>query len=260
MLGTRATDEIAPTLEKDEIVSFEALVRWANPDLGLILPAQFIPVAEECGLIVPLGDWVIRTACSQAQQWQHQFNRPIRISVNVSTAQFRQKEFEAGVSRALHETGLAPQLLELEFTEALLLEDVDACARLLAELKSIGVRIIIDDFGTGYSSLTLLRRFPIDSLKIDQSFVRDIHTDRDDAVIVAATIGLGHSLNLRVIAEGVSNPEQLAFLRDNGCDECQGYLISRPQPADQIEPKASAPNDGALPAGKSESSYPLSAR
>ncbi|OGI41918.1 MAG: hypothetical protein A2150_01350 [Candidatus Muproteobacteria bacterium RBG_16_64_11] len=218
-------------LARDEIVGAEALVRWQHPDLGLLGPMEFIPLAEENGLIVPLGEWVLRTACAQNRAWQNAGLPPIRVTVNLSVRQFHQKNLADIVARILEQTGLDAQRLELEITESCLIQNTQTTVTLLTELNRLGVRISIDDFGTGYSSLAYLKRFPIDTLKIDRSFVCDIDTDPDDAAIVKAIIALAQSLEMHVIAEGVETRNQLDFLHTYQCNEIQGYLVSPPLPA-----------------------------
>lgn len=217
------------------IVGMEALVRWNHPELGLVPPGQFIGLAEETGLIVPIGAWVIRTACAQCKAWERQGLGSLRIAVNVSVRQFAQPDLVEYIAAVLAETGLEPQWLEIELTESLLMQDVDRSIDILERLKAIGLQMSIDDFGTGYSSLAYLKRFPIDLLKIDQAFVRDIETSQDDTAIVKAIISMAHSLGLRVIAEGVETEAQCNFLRLNMCDEIQGYFFSRPIEAARIE-------------------------
>lgn len=206
----------------------EALIRWQDPDLGLIPPGQFVPIAEESNLIVPIGRWVLREACRQVKVWLDAGLRAVPVAVNISAVEFRHKDFLAGLVQILEETGLAPRYLELEMTESILMHDVEATATVLDALKAMGVQLAIDDFGTGYSSLSYLKRFPIDTLKIDQSFVRDIACDVDDATIVSAVIGMGRNLSHRVIAEGVETYEQFAFLSTRQCPEGQGSLFSYP--------------------------------
>ncbi len=218
-------------LARGEIVGAEALVRWRHPDLGLLGPMEFIPLAEENGLIIPLGEWVLRTACAQNRAWQTAGLPPIRVTVNLSVRQFHQKNLADIVARILEQTGLDAQRLELEITESCLMQNTQTTVTLLTELNRLGVRISIDDFGTGYSSLAYLKRFPIDTLKIDRSFVCDIDTDPDDAAIVKAIIALAQSLEMHVIAEGVETRNQLEFLRTYQCNEIQGYLVSPPLPA-----------------------------
>jgi len=219
-----------PQLDADsgKVTGVEALLRWHNPELGDVPPARFIPVAEDCGLIVPIGAWVIEQACRQAQAWRQAGLPDLTMSVNLSALQFRRAGLIETVAGALARSGLPPYLLELELTETIMLQDVENTLDTVRQLKALGVRLSIDDFGTGYSSLSYLKRFAVDRLKIDQSFVRDINTDPDDAAIVTAIIQLARSLRLGIIAEGVETPEQLAFLREAGCSEVQGYLFSRP--------------------------------
>jgi diguanylate cyclase (GGDEF)-like protein/PAS domain S-box-containing protein len=217
------------------IVGMEALIRWNHPVHGLIPPARFIGLAEEMGLIIPIGAWVIRTACIQTKAWQQAGLGDLRIAVNLSPRQFTQKALVQSIADVLHATGLDPRFLELELTESMVMSDVDNAIAILRNLKGLGIHISIDDFGTGYSSLSYLKRFPIDVLKIDQSFVNDLTVDADDAAIVVSIISLAHSLRLQVIAEGVETAEQLAFLRAHGCDQVQGYYFSRPIEPDAFE-------------------------
>ncbi|MEE9153515.1 MAG: EAL domain-containing protein [candidate division NC10 bacterium] len=217
-------------IETGRIIGYEALVRWRHPDLGVMPPGKFIPLAEESGLIVAIGEWVLRSACAQNKAWQAAGFPPIRVAVNVSPRQLRHESLLGAVGRALRETGLHPNWLELELTESIM-QDADEAIRLLSQLQAIGVQIAIDDFGTGYSSLNHLKRYPIHKLKIDQSFVRDVTHDPHDRAIVTAIIALAHSLNLKAIAEGVETEEQLAYLRSLKCDEAQGYFLGRPMPA-----------------------------
>lgn len=216
------------------VIGMEALLRWRHSKLGMISPAEFIPLAEETGLIVPIGAWVLRTACAQLKAWQDE-GLPIKLmAVNLSPRQFMEVSLTDLVAQILEETGLEAHYLELEITESLLMKDVEGAIVTLNALKAIGVQLAIDDFGTGYSSLSYLKRFPINWLKIDQSFVRDITTDPDDAAIILAIITLAHSLQLKVIAEGVENEEQLIFLKANRCDEMQGYYFSHPLPPEEV--------------------------
>lgn len=217
------------------IIGAEALLRWKHSKLGAVSPAKFIPVAEETGLIVPIGEWVLRTACAQARAWRNASQMPIRVSVNLSARQFKQANLLGMVTQVLEETQLDPTLLVIELTETSVMEDVDTTISILQELKQMGIQISIDDFGTGYSSLNYLKRFPIDVLKIDQSFVQDIITDTNDAAIAKAIIAMAQSLQLKVIAEGVETQEQYEFLRQNGCNAMQGYLFSRPVNALEFE-------------------------
>ncbi|MDP2440479.1 EAL domain-containing protein [Rhodoferax sp.] len=216
------------------IIGVEALVRWQHPQKGLIPPAEFIPVAEESGLIVPLGEWALRTACLQAKAWQEQGVAFVHMAVNLSARQFREKEFSQRVLEILNETGLAPQYLELEITESILVDGLASVSTILREFKQAGIMISLDDFGTGYSSLSYLKRFPIDKLKIDQSFVREVLTDANDASLVRAIIAMAQALGLKTIAEGVETRDHLDFLRTEGCDEIQGYHIARPLLAEQV--------------------------
>ena len=220
-------------LESGRIIGVEALVRWQHPERGLVSPLDFIGIAEETGLIVPIGNWVLRTACLQNRQWQLEGLRPIRMAVNLSARQFARDNLAETVAAILSEIGLAPRDLELELTESLVMSDVERGIGVLRALKQLGVRIAVDDFGTGYSSLAYLRRLPIDVLKIDRSFVADIGSgDGDGEAIVASIIALAHTLKLKVVAEGVETIEQLDYLRQNRCDEMQGYYYSKPVPAE----------------------------
>jgi EAL domain-containing protein (putative c-di-GMP-specific phosphodiesterase class I) len=209
------------------------LLRWQHPEKGLVLPGEFVPILEEAGLIVPVGEWVLREACRQAQIWQRDGLAPLPVTANLSARQFQEKDFEATVRRVLRETRVDPSLIQFELTESLLMSEPESAARTLRGLKESGLRISVDDFGTGYSSLAYLKRFPIDALKIDRSFVRDITTDPEDAAITIAIIGLAHNLKLKVVAEGVETREQLELLAANGCDEMQGNLFSVPTTAEE---------------------------
>jgi diguanylate cyclase (GGDEF)-like protein/PAS domain S-box-containing protein len=215
-------------LDSGEITGIEALIRWRQPDGEVVLPSQFIPVAEDCGLILPIGRWVLREACAQTRAWQDAGFPAVPIAVNVSAVEFRDKGFVAGVRRTLSETRLEAQYLELELTEGVLMDDAESTASVLQELKSMGVRLAVDDFGTGYSSLSYLRQFPIDVLKIDQSFVHQMTASPDDSTIVGAIINMGKSLKHLVVAEGIETQEQRAYLQTQSCAEGQGYLFSRP--------------------------------
>ncbi|GAB3500954.1 hypothetical protein GCM10027399_27640 [Curvibacter fontanus] len=217
------------------IIGVEALIRWSHPELGLVAPGRFIGVAEESGLIVPMGDWVLRQACRQAVLWQQAGLPALTMAVNLSAIQFKRSNVELSVERALAESGLAPALLELELTESILIQNVENVLASVRRLKQLGVKLSIDDFGTGYSSLSYLKRLDIDKLKIDQSFVRDLAIDPDDATIVRAIIQMARNLNLQTIAEGVETEEMRDLLRSFGCDAAQGYLYSRPVPAQDIE-------------------------
>jgi diguanylate cyclase (GGDEF)-like protein/PAS domain S-box-containing protein len=221
-------------LRQGRVIGVEALVRWDNRELGLVSPAEFIPLLEDTGLIVPVGEWILRHACQRAKAWQQDGLGDIRIAVNIAPRQFLYSDIVATVAEVLRDTQLAPQLLELEITEGSIMVDADSNIHRLQQLADMGVQLAIDDFGTGYSSLAYLKRFPIDALKIDQSFVRDMHVDMNDANIVAAVIALGQNLGLRVIAEGVEEVLQLQHLRHLGCQEAQGYYISRPMPETKL--------------------------
>ena len=221
-------------LDTGTMMGAEALIRWRHPERGLVQPDGFIPMAEESGLIVPIGQWVLREACRQAREWQAAGLRPVPIAVNISALEFRSKGFLDGVRGILAETGLDPHLLELELTESVLMESVTSTAEMLRELKAMGLRLAVDDFGTGYSSLSYLMDFPIDALKVDRSFVREITAERDTSPIITAVIAMGKSLKHRVVAEGVETERQLAFLQQQRCEEGQGFHFSRPLPADRF--------------------------
>ena len=222
-------------LATGRIVGVEALLRWRHPELGMVAPSRFIALAEDTGLIVPIGAWVMRTACAQMQAWHAAGLGPLRLAVNLSARQFNEPNLVASIAAVLAETGLAPASLELELTESLFMHDVALAVSQLHDMKALGVQLSIDDFGTGYSSFAYLRTFPIDVLKIDRSFVGDVASDADDAAIVVSIIALAHNLKLRVVAEGVETAEQLDYLRRHGCDEAQGYYFSHPLPAQDIE-------------------------
>jgi diguanylate cyclase (GGDEF)-like protein/PAS domain S-box-containing protein len=210
------------------VVGAEALLRWWNADLGTVSPAHFIPLAEDTGLIVAIGKWVIRTACEQNVAWQKRGLPTMIMSVNLSPRQFKDAALLGDISDILAETGMSPELLELEITETMIMHHVDIAAEKAAAIKTLGVKLAIDDFGTGYSSLSQLKRFPIDTLKIDRAFVRDIPQSEDDTAITKAVVSLGKALGVRIVAEGVETAAQYHFLRDNGCDEIQGFYFSRP--------------------------------
>jgi len=222
-------------LRSQRIIGAEALIRWEHPQYGLVYPGRFIPLAEETELIIPIGEWVLRTACEKCKLWNEQGHGPIGISINISARQFQQRELPHVVDSILSETDLDPGLLSLELTEGSLMDDTHVASSMLFMLKEMGVRISIDDFGTGYSSLSYLKRFPIETLKIAQTFVVDITKDSDSAAIAAAIIALSHSLHMDVIAEGVETREQLLFLLEQGCDIVQGNYISFPIPADEVD-------------------------
>lgn len=221
-------------LSETRLIGAEALIRWRHPESGMISPSVFIPLLEETGLIVPVGEWILRSACAQNRKWQDAGLPPVRIAVNLSAIQFQQADLVQTVRKILQETGLAPEYLELEITENIAVHNEEAVIFVLDDLRKVGIHIAIDDFGTGYSSLSYLKRFPIDKLKIDQSFVRDCKEGKHDDGIVRAIIGMGHSLNLKVIAEGVETWEQADFLQRNGCDEVQGYFYGKPMTADDF--------------------------
>jgi diguanylate cyclase (GGDEF)-like protein len=232
-------------LQTGEITGVEALIRWLHPQRGMIYPAQFVSIAEECGLIVPIGQWVLLEACKQAQAWRDSGLGVVSVSVNVSAAEFGAQDFLSGVRAVLIATGVKPQHLELELTESVLMRDAEGAVVTLAKLKAMGVQLAIDDFGTGYSSFSYLRRFPSDALKLHQSFVQEITADPADAAIVSAMINLGRSLKQRVIAEGVETRAQLKFLKLHGCGEGQGYYFSPPVVAEQVRKLF----EGGMPAG-----------
>lgn len=217
-----------------QITGAEALIRWKHPERGLILPAEFIPVAEETGLIGPIGEWVLHSACEQVVAWQREGLPPIRVAVNVSALQFQRGDLVETVQDALQAAGAAPRYLELELTESALMREADTAEGVLKRLKALGIHIAMDDFGTGYSSLSYLMRFPIDTIKIDRSFITDLSQETEAAAIVTAIIALGHSLKRRVLAEGVETEDQMNFLWRHGCDDVQGFLFGRPLPADQF--------------------------
>jgi EAL domain-containing protein (putative c-di-GMP-specific phosphodiesterase class I) len=227
-------------METDAIEGAEALLRWWNPELGTVSPAQFIPVAEDSGLIVTIGKWVLRTACEQNVAWQRQGLRSIVMSVNMSPAQFKDPALIEDIAEVLAETGMAPELLELEITESMIMHNVDLAAAKAEAIRKLGVRLAIDDFGTGYSSLSQLKRFPIDTLKVDRSFVRDIPENAEDKAITEAIIALGKALGVTVVAEGVETAQQHKFLRANACDEMQGFYFSKPCHPDALAELLSA--------------------
>jgi diguanylate cyclase (GGDEF)-like protein len=220
----------------EDIAGMEALIRWEHPELGMISPGFFIPLAEENGLIIPIGEWVLRTACADAKRWDDRFGLRLRVGVNLSAVQLRlQQTLVQLVADVLHESGLDPDLLDLEVTESINVKTIPNLLETLQGLRELGCKISIDDFGTGQSSLDYIKRFPADRIKVDQTFVRNIGVDPDDEAIVRATIGMAHSLNRAVVAEGVEIEEHLDFLRAQGCEELQGYLFCRPLPAASFE-------------------------
>jgi EAL domain-containing protein (putative c-di-GMP-specific phosphodiesterase class I) len=221
-----------------EIIGFEALVRWQHPDRGIIAPNVFIPLAEESGLIAQIGEWIIREACREAASWPN----PLQIAINLSPVQFRHGDLAGLVHTVLLETGLAPQRLEIEITEGVLIDDFSRAVSILRRLKALGARIAMDDFGTGYSSLSYLQSFPFDKIKIDQAFISNVERNKQSAAIVRAVIGLARGLELPVLAEGVETEEQRAFLAKEACDEIQGFLIGKPRPiADYAEMTGATP-------------------
>ncbi len=229
------------------ITGMEALLRWIHPAMGMISPTKFIPLAEETGLIVPIGAWVLKAASAQNKIWSAQGLPPLRVAVNLSARQFAQDDLHATILNVLEETGLAPELLELEITESVTMDNPEHAAALLRKLKALGIRLAIDDFGTGYSSLSYLKRFPIDNVKIDRSFIKDIPHDEDDVAITQAVIAMAHSLGLKVIAEGVESEEHVTFLRDHGCEQAQGYLFGAPMSAEEFTNLIIRTGTGVLP-------------
>jgi diguanylate cyclase (GGDEF)-like protein len=221
-------------LKSGLVTGAEVLIRWENPDLGFLYPKEFIPLAEETGLIVPIGEWLLYAACLQTKAWHRAGSRNLNIAVNLSMCQFRQKNLSGAITRALENTGLDPQYLDLELTEGIIMRDVEETVSTMRELRSLGIYLTIDDFGTGYSSLNYLKYLPLSKLKIDQSFVHGITLDPNDEAISKAIIVLAESLDLKVIAEGVETIEQLEFLRAHNCDEAQGYLLGKPLPAEEF--------------------------
>ena len=216
------------------MVGVEALLRWFHPDLGLVPPAEFIPLAEETGLIVDIGAWVLKTACAQVRGWQRMGHGRLELAVNISARQFQDKDLVATIAAAVEESGMQPGLIELELTESVIMRDAPEAARRLKELTALGIRLAIDDFGTGYSSLGYLKAFPISTLKIDRSFVRDIDRDPNSAALAQAILALASSLKLKVVAEGVETKEQFEQLRASGCQELQGYIFSKALPPEEL--------------------------
>jgi diguanylate cyclase (GGDEF)-like protein len=253
-------------MESGQITGVEALLRWKHPELGLVSPAQFIPLAEETGLIVPIGRWVMREACAQNMAWQRRGLRPVSMAVNLSPRQFADEQLLHDVDEAIAASGMSPVLLQLEVTESMVMRNVTRAVRVLDAIQSRGIRLAIDDFGTGYSSMSLMKQFPIDTIKIDRSFVRDLPRDSEDQAIAQAIISMGKALGMTVVAEGVETAEQHAFLRDHRCDEIQGFLFSKPLPPRELEkllrtepllaspplqPESEAADDGSKPAAAS---------
>jgi diguanylate cyclase (GGDEF)-like protein len=221
-------------LASGEITGVEALLRWTHPEYGILPPGQFIPLAEETGLIVPMGRWALQAACEQNMAWQRRGLRPVSVAVNLSPRQFTDDNLLHDVDEALLLSGMSPALLQLEVTESMMMRNVPRAIKTLDQIRGRGIRLAIDDFGTGYSSMSLMKQFPIDTLKIDRSFVRDLPDDSEDKAIAQAIISMGKALEMTIVAEGVETPAQEAFLRAHGCDEIQGFLFSRPLPPDQL--------------------------
>jgi EAL domain-containing protein (putative c-di-GMP-specific phosphodiesterase class I) len=221
-------------LKTGRITGAEALLRWKHPELGMVSPAQFIPLAEETGLIVPIGLWVLRTACEQSVAWQRAGLPPVCVAVNLSPRQFNDERLLPDIRGALAESGLGPEHLELEITEGTVMQDSQRAARILGEIKALGIALAIDDFGTGYSSLAQIKRFPIDTIKVDRSFIRNLPQDAEDKAITQAILAIAKTLGLAVVAEGVETAEQESFLRDHACDQTQGYFFSKPIAADDF--------------------------
>ena len=221
-------------LKKRSVSGAEVLLRWTHPELGVVTPAEFIPIAESCGLILPVGEWVLRTASQQWSDWMAAGMAPLTLSVNLSSVQFRQADLPERVSAILWEARMPPDLLELELTEGTAMANPESAVAVMNDLHARGIRMSIDDFGTGYSSLSYLKKFKINKIKIDQSFVRDITSDPDDKAIVGAIIKMADNLNMATLAEGVETQAQLDYLREQGCNQVQGYFFSRPLPPDQF--------------------------
>src|SRR5674476_947373 len=217
-----------------QITGVEALLRWTHPELGVLPPMQFIPLAEETGLIVPIGRWVLKEACAQNMAWQRLGLLPVSMAVNLSPRQFGDESLLQDIDDALAASGMSPVLLQLEVTESMVMQNVPRAIKLLDAIQSRGIRLAIDDFGTGYSSMSLMKQFPIDTIKIDRSFVRDLPYDSEDKAIAQAIISMGKALGMTVVAEGVETTEQEAFLRNHACDEMQGFLFSKPVPPEQM--------------------------
>jgi len=231
-------------------IGAEVLIRWQHPERGMVPPGQFIGLAEETGLILPIGEWVLRTACQQLKRWETTPHAAtLQLAVNVSARQFRAADFVNQVQRIVLETGVQPHLLKLELTESLVLDNINETVEKMQQLKAMGVRFSMDDFGTGYSSLAYLTRLPLDQLKIDQSFVRNIGLQASDSAVIDTIIGLGRSLGLEVIAEGVETAEQRDFLAEHGCERCQGYLFGKPMAIEAFESALMAQHDASFAAG-----------
>ncbi len=244
-------------IETGRMVGVEALIRWQHPVRGLVEPGDFVPLAEETGVIIPIGDWVLRTACNQAQEWRHTGITAVCVAVNLSARQFQQPHLATHIADILRETGLPAEYLELEITESTAMRDVEFATKTLHELRATGVKVSIDDFGTGYSSLAYLHQLPVDSVKIDRAFVCEIERDGEGAAIVAAIVALAETMKLRTVAEGVETPGQLSFLSSLGCHVAQGFLFSKPLPADAVETILKA--NGIAQAGRSKAGQPVGA-
>jgi predicted signal transduction protein with EAL and GGDEF domain len=228
--------------ELGRVVGAEALLRWPRPGMGMISPAEFIPLAEETGLILPIGEWVVHSACAQLRAWSgHAHTRDLQLAINVSARQFHQANFVEQIAACLRNDGIDPTRLKLELTESVVLDNIDEVVQRMLQLKALGIGFSLDDFGTGYSSLSYLKRLPLDQIKIDQSFVRDISEDPNDAAIVRAILAMSGSLGLNVIAEGVETQAQHDFLRENGCMAYQGFLFGKPMPIEEWETRYPAP-------------------
>ena len=221
-------------LKESKVIGFEALMRWHSKTLGLVNPIDFIPMAEENGLIIEMGEWVMKEACQQIKAWQKQGLKNLSVAVNISGRQFRQSNLSEMIAKILKNTGLESKYLELELTESLLIEDVEHVVEMMYALKDMGIKLVIDDFGTGYSSLSYLKQFPVDKLKIDRSFINEMASNQNDAAIAKAIINLGHSLNIQVLAEGIETEFQRDFCVNHGCDFAQGYLFKAPDTPDKI--------------------------
>jgi EAL domain-containing protein (putative c-di-GMP-specific phosphodiesterase class I) len=226
----------------------EALLRWQHPDLGIVAPMRFIPVAEETGLIVPIGNWVLRTACLQIMAWQSQRLPPLSMAVNLTARQFADENLLPGLAAMLADTGMDAHLLELEIHESLLMRDVDKALCILTRLKDMGIRIAIDDFGVGYASLSVLKQFPLDTIKIDRSFIRDVASVAEDKDLTEAIIAMGRTLSMTVVAVGVETKAQVDFLRRNACDEFQGFYVNKPVPGNDIAELLKEQSDSDTPA------------
>jgi diguanylate cyclase (GGDEF)-like protein len=222
-------------IQSGDVIAMEALLRWEHPEKGIIQPADFIPIAEESGLIIPIGEWVLKNACAQNKLWQESgLHTRISVSLNISGRQFRQAGLIQIIKKVLDDFSLDPRCLELEITESVIMKNAELTMRMMKKLKKMGVKLSMDDFGTGYSSFNYLKQFPLDIIKIDRSFIQDVTENREDATIVKAIIAMAQSLQLKVIAEGVETEEQLEFLRQHGCNEMQGFLLSRPVPPEEV--------------------------